>query len=119
MGNSRDPVSIPPASPLPAHIISPNPPIQIAPQHIQLPGFRKIPFEQDGGKIKSVVGQPDFAVCKSNGIFPARSGVPVMIGFHKVQKPAGNVEIFILETTVEKIPFARSAPPSPALNTRH
>jgi len=39
------------------------------------------------------------------------SGVPVMIGFHKVQKPAGNVEIFILETTVEKIPLPQPAPP--------
>jgi len=85
--------------------------MQLAPQHHHLLGFRKVPFEQNNGKIKLVVEQPDIARYMSTMNITVKSGVPVMLGFHKVQKPVGNVEIFILETTVEKILRQRPASP--------
>ncbi len=83
--------------------------IQIAADHTQLLGFRKVPFDQLDKSTRTVIEQPDFTNAKTTTNMRVMGGQSMMLGFHRVEKPEGNVEIFILQTTLETMkPHARA-----------
>jgi hypothetical protein len=72
---------------------------QFAAQHVVLNGYRKEKMEI-AGKHPVVVEQPEFHNRKTVTNLVFQSGVPQMVGFHKLKQPAGKVEIFLVTMTV-------------------
>ena len=83
--------------------------LQIAPRHVQFLGYHKVPFEVKEEKIISTVEQPYFSTTLISTNITVKNGSRVMLGFEKVQKPEGNIEITILQTTVEPVRDAASS----------
>ena len=83
--------------------------MQIAPRHVQFLGYHKVPFEVKEEKIISTVEQPYFSTTLISTNITVKNGSRVMLGFEKVQKPEGNIEITILQTTVEPVRDAVSS----------
>lgn len=76
---------------------------QLAPQHVELVGYRKEKMEFND-RPAVVVEQPVFQTRKVSTNVVFRSGEPQMLGFYKLKEPAaGKVEIFLVTITlVEK-----------------
>lgn len=77
--------------------------MQLQPQHVQFLGLNKITFERKVGSDKSTVEQPTFFTTKVSTNITVKSGSRVMLSFEKIEKPVGNIEIMILQTTIEAV----------------
>jgi general secretion pathway protein D len=75
--------------------------MQLAPEHVQFLGLNKLTFERKVGSDKSTVEQPAFFTTKVSTNITVKSGSRVMLSYEKVEKPVGNIEIMILQTTIE------------------
>lgn len=75
--------------------------MQLAPQHVQFLGYNKIQFQEKDGKNKSFVEQPAFFTIRVSTNIAMKSGSLMMLSFEKSEKPVGNIEIMILQTSIE------------------
>ena len=91
--------------------------LQILPQHVSLLGWHKVAVETEG-KSRVTVEQPDIRVLKTSTNITVISGQPVLLGFHKLQEPAGKVEVFILTATVVKVEATKEGVGDPAKPAR-
>jgi hypothetical protein len=72
---------------------------QVAPQHVIFQGFRQEKVEVVD-KFTMVVSVPEFHTVKTSSNFKVPSGQPHLLGFFRVPKPEGTVELFLATFTI-------------------